>query len=221
MAPVAALLMAAALFAQMQQYSSRSDADPYHERARLAIEAIPLRFGDWDGEEVAIPPAAGRLLRPNALLSRHYQNAERGVWASLVVVHCRDPRDMSGHYPPNCYPGSGWLQSGPARDAACNVNGLNVPLAQYQFSRTERHRIATRVIYNFFVLPSDGLVISMDAVRRATGDYRNRPYGAAQIQIIMDSRTPEAERQLILSDMLHVLSPVIDVLQISEEGTQP
>jgi hypothetical protein len=221
MAPIASLLMTAALFAHMHRSGALDDTEPYHQRARQAIENIPLSFGGWEGEEVRIPPAAGQLLRPNALISRNYQNRESGLWATLVVVHCRDPRDMSGHYPPNCYRGSGWMQGGPPEAVACELeDGAAVTLAEYRFSRTEHLRIASRRIYNFFVLPTEGVVMQMEQVRRATGDYRHRPYGAAQIQIIMDSSTPEAERQRILGDMLQVLGPVIEVLQLKQEGIQ-
>lgn len=217
--PVLSLLMAAGLFAQMQRYILRSDPEPYHERVRAAVADIPIHFGDWEGEEVLIPPAAGRLLRPNAIMSRYYQDQTRGLWASLVVVHCRDPRDMAGHYPPNCYPGTGWMQRGEAADVKCEIDGAVFPLAEYRFSRTEYHQISSRRIYNFFVLPSVGLVTQMSEVKRATGDYRSRPFGAAQIQIIVDASTPEAERQRILRDMMQVLAPVIEVLA-SQEGNE-
>jgi hypothetical protein len=219
-APLVSLLLAAGLYAHMQQYQAAADAEPYHERARAVVEDIPMRFGGWEGEEVPIPPAAGRLLRPNVMLSRQYRHMETGLWAALVVVHCRDPRDMAGHYPPNCYPGNGWMQSGAPDEVMCTVDETLYPLAEYRFSRTEHHRIATRLIYNLFVLPSAGVVTEMSEVRRATGDYRHRPFGAAQIQIIMDSSTPEAERQRILHDMVQVLTPVFDVLHISQEGKQ-
>lgn len=220
LAPVLSLLIAAGLFAQMQQYVLHTDPDPHHERVRIAVENIPVRFGDWEGADANIPPAAGQLLRPNAILGRHYHNPERGVWATLVVVHCRDPRDMAGHYPPNCYPGNGWRQGGAPLAVECRVDDAVIPLAAYQFSRTEHHRISSRIIYNFFVLPREGMVTEMDRVRRATGDYRSRPYGAAQIQILMDASTPEAERERILREMMQVLAPVIEVLQLSEEGKQ-
>jgi hypothetical protein len=220
MAPAATLLMLTALYGHMQQHALTVDPEPYHERARAAVDNIPLSFEGWEGEEISIPPAAGQLLRPNAILSRNYRNLERGLWASLVVVHCRDPRDMAGHYPPNCYPGTGWMQAGQPGIVTCEVDDAVIPLAEYRFSRTEHHRIANRLIYNFFVLPSAGVVTEMREVQRATGDYRNRPLGAAQIQIIIDSSTPEAERRRILHDMMQVLAPLIEVLQINQEGKQ-
>jgi hypothetical protein len=219
-APLFSLLFAAGLYAHMQKFGQIADPEPFHERARIAVESIPMSFEGWEGEEVPIPPAAGRLLRPNVMMSRHYRHIETGLWATMVVVHCRDPRDMAGHYPPNCYPGNGWRQSGSPDAVVCEIDQARFTLAEYRFSRTEHHRIASRLIYNFFVLPSGGVVTEMSQVRRATGDYRHRPFGAAQIQIIMDSSTPEAERQRILRDMLQVLSPVIEVLQINEEGKQ-
>src|SRR5262245_60786114 len=39
-----------------------------------AKSTLPLREGEWTGEEIAIPPAAVRLLRPTATLSRRYRD---------------------------------------------------------------------------------------------------------------------------------------------------
>ena len=57
-----------------------------------------------------VPPEAQELLRPNAIFSRRFQRpGEIGV--HVLVVHCSDARDMIGHYPPICYPSSGWVST--------------------------------------------------------------------------------------------------------------
>ena len=45
---------------------------------------------------------------PTAVLSRRFVELGTGRHATLGVIHCGDVRDMNGHYPPSCYPSSGW-----------------------------------------------------------------------------------------------------------------
>jgi hypothetical protein len=99
--------------------------------------------------------------------------------------------------------------------------GLDVPFAVYQFKRTELNREIRCVIYNCFVLPRGGLVTSMSQVTSASADYRTRPYGAAQIQVIFDSSTPEAERTEALGDLLAPFGPVIDSMFVKDGGPKP
>lgn len=47
------------------------DAAPYHQQAKTAIEAFPYVIGYWTGAVEPVPDAAVKLLRPNALVSRH------------------------------------------------------------------------------------------------------------------------------------------------------
>ncbi|MFW6061969.1 MAG: exosortase-associated EpsI family protein, partial [Planctomycetota bacterium] len=96
--------------AERLSYGSADEADPYHRRVAERIANIPYTIGDWKGEDVSVPRSAVELLQPNALCSRQYRNQKTGQVLSLLVVHCRDARDMTGHYPPVCYPAHGWTQ---------------------------------------------------------------------------------------------------------------
>lgn len=209
--------MAGTMFVQMHASASTNDAAVYHANIAAAVTRIPIRFGGWEGSDIKVPVPAAKLLRPNALFARRYDNQHSGRVASLVLVHCTDSRDMSGHYPPNCYPATGWTPSGPSQSIEVSLGKASIPMVVYNFSRTEFNTVRHTVIYNFFILPS-GMVTGMDEVQRASGDRRVRPYGAAQVQIIMDSATPERARQDIVGELLEPLTPVIELLQSKKQG---
>lgn len=212
--------MAGAMFIQMRTYAATDDATAYHAQIATAVSGIPIKFGAWEGSEIKVPAPAAKLLRPNALFARRYDNTKTGRWANLVLVHCTDSRDMSGHYPPNCYPATGWTQSHESESASIQVGLRTIPMVVYSFTRTEFNAVRHTVIYNFFILPG-GFATAMSDVQRASGDRRVRPYGAAQVQIIMDSATPESDRQEIVQELLQPLMPVIDLLQTKKQGDRP
>ena len=96
-----------------------------------------------------------------------------------------------------------------------------MPIAEYQFTRTEFRGTIDWRIYDFFILPIGGFVTNMTEIQEASGDYRTRPYGAAQVQVIMDSAVPPQEREQLLHLMLSPLGPVVDRLQLARQGARP
>lgn len=216
-APALALSVAAGLYAQMRSYAAQDDTTAFHAAVREAVDRIPPRIAGMDSVERKAPEAAGKLLRPNKILSRYY-TSPAGAWATLVFVHCADSRDMSGHYPPNCYRGSGWALVGQRVEQTVPLWGTEVPVAEYRFTRAQFNRTTTWTVYNFFVLPAGGFVTRMDQVQAASGDYRTRPYGAAQIQVIVDARLPQPERLQLLRTILEPIHPVIQRLQLKNQG---
>jgi hypothetical protein len=217
-APAVALALAGGLFLQMRAYARVDDPSAFHARVAEAVKALPIRMGPWEGTDTPAPPAAGKLLRPNAILCRNYRDEEGRRWAKLVFVHCKDARDMSGHYPPNCYPGNGWTMKGEPVVETHELWGREVPIAEYRFSRAELNREISTIVYDFFVLPSGRFCTRMEDVRGVSGDYRSRPLGCAQVQVVMDAGTREEERPQILREMLEPLGPTIDLLQSTTKG---
>jgi hypothetical protein len=216
-APLLSLALAGGLFSQMQRYAP-DDTREYHADIAAAADDIPILVGEWHGTDVTMPPAAGQLLRPNVLFSRSFRRASDGERANLILVQCPDSRDMSGHYPPNCYPGNGWQFASPMREHRVEVWGRTIPVVEYTFTRADGARTHHVAIYNFMVLPTQGFVTNMEDLRRATGDYRARPYGAAQVQVMMDSGLPEEQRAEVLRQLLEPLGPVIELLQHTRTG---
>ncbi len=208
LAPVATIGLLVGMHLQAGAGGDDAAADAFHAEAREAIEAVPVTFDGWVGDDVAVPQSAVALLKPNALLGRRYINDATGSWANLVIVQCRDTRDMSGHYPPVCYPAHGWTTASPSEGVLIG----ETPVTAYSFSRTEFDRVVRIAIYGFFVVPGEGLVQDMDGVRRAASDYRRRQLGAAQVQVLVDATLPREERERIVGEILGAAAPSIEVL---------
>lgn len=194
--------------------SDRATKDPaaidaYHASVREAVADFPVNAGVWIGHDVELPPSAIKLLRPNAIVAREYRTESHGgLSATLMIVQCEDIRDMQGHYPPNCYPAHGW-------DAGATSTGSRVgplPAWRYEFSRVAGNRAAAMTVYNLFVMPTGEVTGSMDAVRKAGADYGLRPYGAAQLQVLIGEDADELMHQWILDEMFAIADPVISVL---------
>jgi hypothetical protein len=213
------LMFAAAMFVQMKAWKVEDDPTAFHESVRASVSAIPVRFNLWEGTEIKVPSPAAKLLRPNVLFARRYDNERTTRTANVVFVHCTDLRDMSGHYPPNCYPASGWTPDGPNRTADLVLGRRSIRAAVYEFSRSELGGARRSVVYNFFVLPR-GFVTTMSEVQAVAGDRRTRSYGAAQVQIILDALTPEEIQVQIVQELLEPLAPIFDMLQIRNEGNR-
>lgn len=205
---VAGLMLGAIGFAHRVR-SDPAAVDAYHATIREAAEHFPVDFGPWRGFEVELPPSATKLLRPNALVAREYRTDVRGgLSATLLLVQCEDIRDMQGHYPPNCYPAHGWAEGD--MDGRSSFGPIRT--AQYEFERRAGGQEGGITVYNLFVLPTGETTVSMDEVRRASADYLLRPYGAAQVQVVINSGVARDEHAWILEQMHEIAEPVLDVL---------
>jgi hypothetical protein len=189
--PLFSVGLLAGIVAQQRTHLKPQDVEPYHARAKAAIEAVPYVIGYWTGQDEEIPVAAQKLLRPNAILSRlyvdnspaDYRNAHR--FASLLIVQCRDSRDMVGHYPPICYRAHGMTLD----EANCGprdwiVGGMKIPGYEYQFTGLVEGKAIRKTVYNFLIVPGRGIVRDMKGVEQAAEDYQERYYGAAQFQVV-------------------------------------
>jgi len=176
-----------------------------HDRIRRVLEGVPLRCGEWIGEEQTLPPSAIELLRPNASLSRSYRRIGSDERVMLSLIHCSDARDMAGHYPPICYPSHGWSLERPS-DASTLVAGLVQPRADegefeslevvtadgrlmpmrvYRFSRMGEGLTEVKMtILSAFILPDGSWNSELGAIRDVQARRRASREGVAQIQVV-------------------------------------
>lgn len=188
------------------------EAAPYHERVRQAEKEVPRSFGPWRGEDVPPTQAAVRLLKPNVIYERRFRNNETGEWVSVMVVQCKDARDISGHYPPVCYPAHGMIQrSVEPRD--WQVGGIEIKGREYQFAG-ERFGRGRLIVDNFIIVPDGRTVRTMNAVQELTGNYLRRFYGAAQVQVIFGDRSIAPQRRrAIFREMIEAHMPLIQTIR--------
>lgn len=207
-----ALLALALLLAMLGHRSTYGDADdamPYHRAVKTAVEALPYTIDVWQGTETHVPQAALALIRPNAISSRRYVNQETGRAVDLLVVQCRDARDMAGHYPPVCYPAHGWRAVSSERDTWSVAGNDALQGMVYQFDRPFTGNTAAVTVANLLVLPDGRLATDMKPVRDIAADYTRHIYGAAQVQIVFYEHVDDAERRRVVELFLEQVQPVI------------
>jgi hypothetical protein len=193
---------------QPPQHDDRIRAQ--HDRIRLTLDAVPLRLGDWIGEDRPLPPAAVEMLRPNAALSRDYRRIGDPTRLSVSLIHCSDVRDMGSHYPPVCYPAHGWsLRSEPggeadrlpeswsiADESRRGIPGIRsslrismlgeVPVRVYRFSRMVDGLTEVRMtVFNAFILPDGSWRAELESIRDSANRRRVSREGVAQLQLVV------------------------------------
>jgi len=231
-------LLAASLLAGIVVDNSRhvkpTDVEPYHARAADAIKNVPYLVGLWYGHDDDIPAAAQKLLRPNAILSRTYTYNDAGAAyrrprkASLLIVQCRDSRDMVGHYPPICYRAHGMTperfagcEEGPEAGVQRELQVAQTPIrfTEYRFTQLYQGQVSRTTVYNFFIVPKKHVVPDMKAVETAAEDYQQRYYGAAQFQVVFHNLASmdlsPAERDEIFATLM---APNLTLIQTLTSG---
>lgn len=187
-----------------------ADAQPYHQSIVKTAQTAPTQIGDWIGSDVPTPEAAIKLLRPNVIVSKRYVNYVTGEEATFLLVDCSDARDLQGHYPPVCYPNQGWIEmSHESRD--WQVGNLQITGTQYEFT-TKTPVEVSETVANFMLLPDGKIGRDMDSVRAAAKNLQDRYYGAAQVQVIMDSNLTQDRKNQIIQTMVGGYRNLIGVI---------
>lgn len=210
-------------FASTRDYPSARDADAYHLEVKAQADLLPDQFGDWlVVSEPEPPPAAQQLLRPNVIRVLALRRDTDGLRTNLIIVQCRDSRDMAGHYPPNCYPAHGWKVTD-VEDATqeIEVNSRMIPVEEYEFQQVNFDGDRHKRIFNFFILPGKGFVRDIASVRSAAENYRLRPFGAAQVQVVFDASISQEQSVIATKEILGAVSPLFEsmVQEAPQRGT--
>lgn len=186
-------------------------AEAYHERLRETAARLPSHFDRWLGVDAPVPQSAITMLKPNFIISRNYNELGGRRSAMLLVVHCRDSRDILGHYPPVCYVNQGWaMESATPKD--WETDGGKIAGMRYVFSTNRGGSKQELVLDNFMVLPDGQTARGMDEVDRAARDSTLKHFGAAQVQLVYNASLTEADRSEIFSAFMRQLRPVLDAI---------
>lgn len=186
-----------------------------------AFDAIPYRLGPWLGSDVPLPAGATEILAASAVVSRRFDELGTSRRAILGLVHCGDVRDMLGHYPPNCYPSSGYMPCEQDHEpVVVRIAGAARDAMLYRFRRVDRDGMQREVtIIGVFVLPGTGFTADMRAVRAGASDRRVSEKGIGQLQVVMDGLVERDEAIAVAEDLVGRLPPgVIAVLVEDVEG---
>lgn len=195
---IALLLVGGAVVAMPQPPAVDASVIERHARIERSLAAVPLRVGEWIGEERPLAPAAVELLRPNAALSRTYRRIGGVGNIAISLIHCSDFRDMAGHYPPVCYPAHGWSlrpQESPDEDGVfgeserplIQIEGIGSFLTRcYRFSRLGDGLSEIKMtVISAFILPDGTWVTELSTIREAGSRRRMAGEGVAQLQLVL------------------------------------
>lgn len=216
-----ALMLALPMVIRIGDYWT-PETEAAHARIAEAVNAVPWNIGSWTGQDVEVPAAAEAMLRPNALLSRRYRKIgeERGE-VTVVIVHCRDVRDMYGHYPPVCYPNVGWTRDTSA-DAYRTFELINddVTIKRYRFTKRLGSGVEEELrVFSFFVLPDGQVVTELDNVRELLKRPGSYSLGVAQVQCVRSGSANANEDQQVIDEVLNGMSDLFAVLRGERETT--
>lgn len=220
MAPIVSVVCLVVL---SQTLSIRVQQDPQAlirmEEVRQAVASVPRLIGPWVGTDEQVSPQAQKLLKPNALLSRSYQKLG-GPRVQVLMVHCSDARDMIGHYPPVCYPSSGWLAEDsdePVEDELELTNGV-LPVHVYRFRRIRDQGSPQQIrIFSAFVLPDGKPTRLIEDINNQSQRLGVSTRGVAQFQIITPANLSRAEAQEAASEILMGMNGLFEALRVNKE----
>ena len=192
------------------------------EQIAQAVASAPFFIGPWIGQDTPVLREAQELLRPNAILSRTYQRPG-GVNLHLLMVHCSDARDMIGHYPPICYPSSGWVPApAPAsgQDIQIAIGEIYLPMRTYLFRRVQEHGAEEVVrVFSAFILPDGTMTRGIADINRQSERLAVSVRGVAQLQIVSDIDLDQEQAQEGTAELLAGMPELLKALGIDQGGT--
>ncbi len=222
--PVLCTAVLVAMSFENRQYKREEDFEPFHARAKTAIEGIPLVIGPWMGQKNDLRDDEYNLLKPNAVRSITFSDTrasaltDRSRSVHLLIAQCKRANFMENHWPPNCYPSMGYTLIG-EEPRAWTVGGTTIQGVEYRFEQRDRGRVIRQTVYNFMVLPVQGIQPDMKAISLSAEDYQQRYYGAAQIQVVFAGTLAEpvsqGERDSIFAELI---APCLGVIRTLSEG---
>lgn len=211
-AKILTILLLVGILLERLSFPTAKDATPFHDRIAAVVERIPMSFEGWDGRDVPLPAPARALLGEPIFLAREFEHHGRDLSGTLVIIHCRDTQDLAGHYPPNCYPSSGWSNSGEPEDVPVPIGGSFLPMKRYAFERRGVARIEELVVYDVFLIPGRSPVTSMGDVYRVASNHLYRPYGASQVQVILNGGWRREHEGAIVESLMRETKDLIETV---------
>jgi hypothetical protein len=227
LARFAPALSLAVLLAGAMWLPTRVKDDPLAEQrmaqVRLAVEHVPTRIGAWNADTPKeIPREAQALLRPNAILNKVYvhDSSERPS-VHLLLVHCRDTRDMVGHYPPICYPSSGFVPlalDGPDNESIV-ICGRPARVRVYGFVMRQQNGITNSMqIFSAFILPDGTVTGQIDDIYEQADRLAVSVRGVAQLQVILPADVAREDAVHAVNEVLAGMTDLFHSLGIPDDG---
>jgi len=214
------VLLAGLAFALPTRTEVDGSADVRRAEVAYAVDQVPWLIGPWVGEGAEVPREAQKLLRPNKILSRVYQKP-RGPKIHVLLVHCSDARDMRGHYPPVCYPSSGYvaMEQETGGEVTLNAAGRLLPVETYAFERMRDRTDVERIrVFNAFILPDGTVSRQIDDINAQSERAPIASLGVAQLQLITPASVSLDDAIAAGNEILSGMTDLLDALRVRTEA---
>jgi exosortase len=207
--PTMAVLTLAATWWALPGVPPAPDVEGRYRLIRDEVLALPSRIGPWRGEDVPVPLSEQRILKPNAMLSRSLAMLGGDERAHLLLIHCRDVRDMLGHWPASCYVSAGWS---PERDARREITvshaGLELRALRHRFSRVrENGQVEQTEVWSAFLAPGEPPSGSLQDLTGLAGARMRSQQGIAQVQVCFPGFVEDGAADRWVGSVLSSLPP--------------
>lgn len=208
---IIALLLLLAIDVRGYFQPAPKGAKKYREHVMAIARTLPRTFGNWHGRDVPLPKSAVSLLQPTVDLCRQFSNNKTGQSATLMIIDCSDTRNLTGHYPPNCYPGNGWILE-KSMPRTWHIQGSRIPGMEYKFRRGTFDTETQIYVDDFFIMP-DGrfLPTEKDFIRHA-GTFNDRFFGAAQLELTLPGNMLPTDRMKVFYQLVGPNWKLIDAI---------
>ncbi len=204
------LLLAVALHSLMQP--GAADARPYHAAVVTASDNTPLQVDNLQAKPMEIPEGSLKLLRPNTARAAQYTSPDQHISAQFLLIQSKDARDLSGHYPPRCYPNVyGYVQLD-SKPRQWQIDGLTLQGTEYTFAESSLTNAPRWVVMHFFALPGGGTTGKLSQMQHAAADYLRRYQGAAQIQMVFADSVPQPDRDAMFVQVMNAHQPLLKAI---------
>ena len=162
--------------------------------------AMPLRFGDWEGESVKLDERTFARIGADVVVDRCYRKRGEEILAHLAVFS--DPLIGAYHSPVNCYRGAGWQRTDSRRVDLPVSPERTIPVS---ISTWQRENEQIMVLYWFQL--DDYIIFGRGDMLGARWALRGREVWPPLIKVLMQTQAYDAlaaERRLLdLAGQMH------------------
>jgi hypothetical protein len=191
------------------------DPEPYHQSVRAAAQKLPDVIGDWRAAD-SPDLSTQAYLRANVFVSRTLTNSRSGLQVYLLIIQCRDARDLIPHYPAVCYPGRGMNQT-EVRPRDWDISGMVVTGSEYRFESDGFRQGSSVIVDNFMILPTGMFCRDMKEVKSSL-PIRDRFFGIGQVQIVFGEGTSAEMRDKAVREILGGHKDLIETIRSGLRG---
>jgi EpsI family protein len=100
---------------------------PEVEMPGWSVKELPMKLGNWNGEDTEIDPEIAMATGAYAITNRIYSD-DKGHSVSLHTAMFADPAEGVYHSPLNCYRASGWTQKSDKQEDIKVSEDLTIPI---------------------------------------------------------------------------------------------